>query len=354
MELCNEGDAEEYIKRQPDEMVSTDEAAAMIFQVAFALHAAADRFCLKHYDLKLLNVFLQSIEGVESDFSVCRYGLGSHTYALRLPTERACIAKLADYGTAVVSTESNGAPATIGQFTTLENTPPEFMILGDAATQGHGHDAFGLGLCMLHLFTGHAPYEEILQEVTCPAGLKQKLRRIWESETSEGYDVIRSVILADVSKDERGRIIEGQPDEVLYDTLYRYLVLFGIPDIKFGVKEHPKVWRAIMSSLEGKKGKTYGKNSGYSSNRNQFLRDQRKYSLSHGNNRYIARARDRMASVDGAIELMRSLVTFEPEKRATAIEVMNSKMMEKFREDSNTSYDTNDNVVSYMAFATSC
>ena len=35
-------------------------------------------------------------------------------------------------------------------------------------------------------------------------------------------------VLADIYKDEDGHVIEGEPDETLYDTLYKYLVLFGI------------------------------------------------------------------------------------------------------------------------------
>ena len=79
-------------------------------------------------------------------------------------------------------------------FTTLENTPPDFMILGDDATQGHEHDCFGLGLGMLHLFTGFRPYEEILEDVKCPPHLKARLRNIWENESASGYAVIRTVI----------------------------------------------------------------------------------------------------------------------------------------------------------------
>ena len=84
-------------------------------------------------------------------------------------------AQLADYGTADLRAESDGCPVTLAQITTLENTPPEQLILGDCSTQGNGHDCFGLGLCMLHLFTGHAPYEEILESVSCPKMLKNKV-----------------------------------------------------------------------------------------------------------------------------------------------------------------------------------
>lgn len=297
MELCDSGDAEEYLKELPNEALLPCEARGIFFQIAFALHAAADKFSLKHYDLKLLNVFLQRIKSEKSGDVVMRYGLGEHTFALRSPRDSSIVAKLADYGTANVDSNSSGQQVTIAQFTTLENTPPDFLIDGDRAYQGHGHDCFGLGLCMLHLFTGHAPYEEILEDVTCPDNLKNRLRQIWESEDETQYSVIRSVILSEVYKDEEGHVIEGEPDETLYDTFYRYLVLFGIPDVS-SRSNLSKIWVAVKETLEGKlQGKkrgVYGKR-GKKSPRDdvyQYNRDRRKYSLSHGNNKFIARARD--------------------------------------------------------------
>lgn len=360
MELCTEGDAEEYLKRQQMEAVSANQARNIIFQIAFALHAAADRFSLKHYDMKLLNVFVQRPTNVDAEFTTMRYGLGSHVFALHSPIEDAVIAKLADFGTANVQAESNGQPATIGQFTTLENTPPEFMILGDVAAQGHAHDAFGLGLCFLHLFTGHAPYEEILEDVKCPIGLKRKLQRVWESEDSAGYSVVQSVILADVCKDEDGEVIAGEPDEVLYDTLYRFLVLFGVPEVKYKVKEHGRVWKAISSSLEGEgtgKRRAYGR-SGNSNKKApdavQFERDQGRYSLRHGKNDFIARGRNALEEIEGGMELLLKLVDFDPEKRATACDVLNSQFMIPLREDPALKRidDPRTHVTSFMAYAT--
>ena len=123
------------------------------------LHVAGDRFGLKHYDVKLLNFFLQSakesiIANEEHPHVVSRYGIGSHIFRLRMHSSAAYITKLAGYGTSVISADTDGQPVTIGQFTTLENTPPDLLILGNAAEQGYGHDCFGLGLCMLHLCTG--------------------------------------------------------------------------------------------------------------------------------------------------------------------------------------------------------
>jgi hypothetical protein len=68
-----------------------------------------------------------------------------------------------------------------GHYTTLENTAPEQLLLGAAngsngsadeggtekvmvsAVSSFEADSFQLGLCMLHLYTGDAPYEELLQ-----------------------------------------------------------------------------------------------------------------------------------------------------------------------------------------------
>ena len=358
MELCSAGDMEEFLKSQPEEMMPVDEARGLLFQMAFALHAAADRFSLKHYDVKLLNFFLQTFPKVDSKYTFLRYGLGSHVFTLRMSTSRALVAKLADYGTANVQAESNGQPVTIGHFTTLENTPPDFMILGDAASQSHGHDAFGLGLCMLHLFTGHAPYEEILDDVYCPSGLKKKLRKIWEDEGSSGYDVIRSVILADVEKDDDGVIIEGEPDGTFYDTFYRYLVLFGIPEDKFQIKQYGRVWRAVSSSVgcDIKQSRGYGRNVlAWKScpDAIQYASDCREYSLERGTNKYIARARNRLLSVEGGMELLHSLVHFDPEKRASATDVLNATFMAPLREGSNgPQYDDSDHVLSFMAYST--
>ena len=61
------------------------------------------------------------------------------------------------------------------QFTTLENTPPDFLLLGTMARQDYSADMFGLGLCWLHLLTGRAPYEELMDSLQCPMELQRAL-----------------------------------------------------------------------------------------------------------------------------------------------------------------------------------
>lgn len=374
MELCKYGDVEEYIKKQPSMTVDPKEARCLLFQMAYSLHVAGDRFGLKHYDVKLLNFFLHSANDgniceEKNPFTVLRYGLGSHVFNLRMPTSRALLAKLADFGTANTRPESNGQPIMLNNFTTLENTPPDFMILGDAALQGYGHDCFGLGLCMLHLFTGDSPYEEITESVKCPPNLKKKLKRVWEgsnnNRSSNGYTVIQSVLTLDVWEDEEGNV-EGEVDDTLYDTLYRYLVLFGIPEVKFQWKQGCKVWNAISVCLEGLSEKSptkvrrsrrnnCNKDKGgiktVGSDCHQYHADCEEFSLRYGKDPRIARAREHLERMDGGMDLLLSLVAFDPNKRASALDVMNSTFMATLREEAGAQFvKDNDKVYSYMSY----
>ena len=344
MELCNRGDAEDFISKQPGKQLDRHAARCALFQIAFALHVGAERFSLKHYDIKLLNVFIQATESPHP--MVLRYSLGSHTFALNMPGDMAFIAKLADYGTANIKSESNGQPVTVAQFTTLENTPPEFMVLGDNATQGHSHDAWGLGLSMLHLFTGYAPYEEILHDVFCPPFLKRKLKQVWESRKFDKFSVIRSVIRADVYEDRNGNIIEGEPDETLYDTLYRYLVLFGIPDKQCDGKPSNPVWKAILSSLWAKSG-SGGRRRVQGTDVLQYENDCRKYSIHYGSNEYISIARQSLEEMEGGLDLLRSLCSYDPAERATPLQVINSTFMASLREAHGATYCASAKILTY-------
>ena len=310
----------------------------LFFQMAFSLHAAAERYSMKHYDVKLLNFLLQDADedyaDEDYDCIVMRYGLRDKVFRLRMPRARATIAKLADYGTADLSgggTSSGtaNAPVTLAHFTTLENSPPEQLILGEHARQGHAHDNWALGLCMIHLFTGHAPYEEIMESVKCPNILKQKLAAVWEDESVDAFGVLRSIIFADVCDDE------GEKDETLYDTLYRYLVLFGIPAecdrCCGGGAGGDSVWRAIDAGL----GEVAGKRGGgaRSSDFKVYSQDHAKFNFERGSNDIIRGARTRLMEMEGGIELLRALTTFNPASRATAFEVLyTSKFMEPLRE----------------------
>jgi len=343
MELCSKGDAEDFLGNQPTKTISTLEAGSLLFQMAFSLFVAKEKYNLKHYDVKLLNFLLQDGRTLfhttdnDNNKDVClQYALNDKTFNLIMPKDRSLIAKLADYGTADLRAESNGMPITLAQITTLENTPPEQLILGDDATQGHGHDNFGLGLCMLHLFTGHAPYEEILESVVCPESLRSKLQNIWENE-NENFGIVRSVILADVYDGE------GEKDIILYDTIYRFLVLFGLPQkrYQYGGGKAAKVWAAIEGGLNISK--------------SQYAKDCKIFSLETGSDIRIAEAREKLYENNGAgMTLLRSLVNFDPAQRATTFDALNSDFMVQLFEASNNRVpqgDTSVEVRKFQAFA---
>lgn len=85
---------------------------------------------------------------------ILSYLVGDKSFELRLPATFSYWIKLADYGTAESNVESLGKPVALDQFTTLENSPVEFLLEGDAAEQSFAGDTFSLGLSLLHLFTG--------------------------------------------------------------------------------------------------------------------------------------------------------------------------------------------------------
>jgi len=110
---------------------------------------------------------------------------------------------------------------------------------------------------------------------------------------------------------------------------------------------------------------------------NQYNRDRRKYSLFRGSNKYISRARDSLEvcrsqlsfvvllfqiylfltllfqSIDGGLDLLLSLVSLDPQNRASALDVLNSSLMTPLREnDSNMFSSEEDEVFCYNAFST--
>lgn len=182
--------------------------------------------------------------------------------------------------------------------------------------------------------------------------LRKNLKKIWENDSKVGYTAIRSVILIDVYKDDSGHIIEGEPDETLYETLYRYLVLFGVPKENFMEKKRPEVWQAIRKSLEGIVCKKTGRVRKQGTDVDQYQRDRLLYSVERGSNDLIRDARERLHKMEGGMDLLLSLCAFDPARRATALQVLNSPFMKALREQPNAIYGANDHVQSFTAFST--
>ena len=86
----------------------------------------------------------------------------------------------------------------------------------------------------------------------------------------------------------------------------------------------------------------------------QFQKDRLKFSFDFGNYHLIKEARKKLLTIEGGVDLLKGLVEFNPNKRLTALEVLNSTFMSGLREDNGSvSVRNNDLVYSYMSYAIS-
>jgi serine/threonine protein kinase len=145
------------------------------------------------------------------------------------------VVKLADFGTSFFDGAESAKLFGVEQgasvnhtrfYTTLENTPIDFLILGTCSKQGFEADTWCLGLSFVHLLTGGQPYEEIMENCKCPAELREALNHLWDDD-KERYHV-----LSDLNVDY---------PNILHDTFYRYLVLLGF-DLKH---KWPESWKKL-------------------------------------------------------------------------------------------------------------
>ena len=127
------------------------------------------------------------------------------------------------------------------------------------ARQSYAADTFPLGLCFFHLLTGYAPYEELLNDVHCPAHLASRLRKLWLTEdTSSPFYLIHEVVMTLDTGCEDGEE-DVEPEGVLLDTLYRYMVLFGLSEgfsaeaAASSVYADSPVWNVLVDALDLKR-----------------------------------------------------------------------------------------------------
>lgn len=252
-------------------------ARDIFFQICFALFVAQDRLHLRHFDIKLLNVFLQParvyLKATPStacpdsvlDTLLYQYAWRQNTYHIHLhSSQNRCstsnettedlivpekltsatvqllegfVAKLADFGTASTCPDAVHTPIEPHHFTTFENCAPEMLCAGNKAKQGYAIDHWALGLSLLHLLTGATPYEEVMQNVTCPEPLKALLGEVWSYKLRpsmwkrkiqgkanlKSYEIVRNNAIECIVEADNESVI------ILADTLWRYLVLLGPP-----------------------------------------------------------------------------------------------------------------------------
>ncbi|KAF0690469.1 Aste57867_18125 [Aphanomyces stellatus] len=293
MELCDGGNVEDYLRLE-----ECGDWQSIFFQMAYALYAGREQHQLRHYDIKLLNFFMQSTA------HPLVYGFEETVFELQLPF---CV-KLADYGTADTDSATLHQPIGLEHFTTLENAPMDFFLLGDAAEQGYAVDAFSLGLALLHLLTGSAPYEEILDDVSCPPALQKSLVALWKNKRTKkdtSFSLLQ-LLLADKAN-----------VSVLCDTVYRYCVLFGLGQLD--VDTSP-VAAVILQQL------TLGSKRHATAAQMQYELDASIYSLETGSNDAMHLARLRLDAVPGAAAVLAGLVHFDPAQRPTLRAVLQSSL----------------------------
>ncbi|CAK4652457.1 unnamed protein product [Aphanomyces euteiches] len=239
---------------------------------------------------QLLNFFLQS---TNNDTKVS-YAFEDLNFELSTPYW----VKLADYGTADTESSSLGQPIGIEHFTTLENAPIEFFLHGDATVQGYAIDAFALGISLLHLLTGRAPYEEILEDVVCPPCLQSALAALWKKKRSASSKATFTIMQ---------RLLQDKSNvSVLCDTLYRYCVLFGLNQLN---ANESSVSALLLQQL------TLGLKRHPSAAQVQYDADSALYSLACGTHEALRDARSRLETVPGAMTILLSLVDFDPKQR---------------------------------------
>ena len=404
MELCDGGDLEEYIHGRPGELIDIPALRPLAFQMVFSLYAAQKEFDMRHYDVKLLNFLLKRMpecvrpsgdgiddggeEEEERETTVC-YGVCGQRFVLRFPAgcDYGLWVKLGDYGTCDCEQRSLGQPVGLEQFTTLENAPVEQLLLGSGATQTFAADTWALGLSLLHLFTGHAPYEELLADVTCPAPLRDAVEAAWTTfddsaccggetnDVDQPFAVVAEVhhmdrnyddddeddVVKDIDVDGEEEREEGTQQHTLADTLYRYLVLFGLPT----PEEHARVeawqgnpvWDAIHHHLPIKRrggriskvAKAFQKHRAewgfecgelvyyYYFFLNVIVRLTPLRSLllffkpSSGTNAIMASARERLSSL-GGMDLLKGMMSFDATARPTMLEALGSPLFAPMRE----------------------
>ena len=341
MELCDGGDFEEFLKEKTFGLgyIPLKETVGGLFQMIASLNLAQNKFNLRHYDVKLLNFFLKKKLSLTNDedemVEIAKYQYDDDEYIVEASRDYAYIVKLADYGTADTSIDTLNAPIDDTNFATLENTPPDFLLLGNQAVQTFAADTFALGLSAIHLLTGDLPYEEILEEVVCPPRLRREWTQIWQQH--DQYEPLLVIIGGG----------NHAIDYTLHDTLYRYFVLFGFPfnDEMYEYTTNP-ILRSVQSCYRLNETYDEGKGNAWRS----YMKDREKYGFIFNGNGIggggggggrakkdykqhplIERGSTRMDDIPGMEELVASLCHYNPEKRVTMHDAIRSDAFDVLR-----------------------
>jgi serine/threonine protein kinase len=221
-----------------------------------------------------------------------------------MPSSASLIAKIADFGLSQSYENGLGDKTISGdQFTTLSITPPDYFFLGDQAKQGPAHDLYCVGLMIIHLYAEQA-HDEIMGNVSCPEDLASALENLFKTAS---YSVIFGLRFY--------KRVERWDD--VHQPLYHLLVMFGVPEQTTQPYKESPMWKTIDDAFAVK---------------TQFDEDHKKFSLTDGTDEKIAQAREALNALPGGMELVRTLCNFDPSKRGTVKELLQSPFMKDLRE----------------------
>jgi serine/threonine protein kinase len=120
------------------------------------------------------------------------------------------------------------------------------------------------------------------------------------------------------------QVVRDDPDDVLFDTLYRYLVLFGCP--ADNPSKSTAVWNILMRHLRFSEDTRSSRKS--HDVRAQYITDHNRYGLWHGCETIIRQARERLEQCPGAREILNGLLSFNPKARPTMKSILLSPLFD--------------------------
>lgn len=160
-----------------------------------------------------------------------------------------------------------------------------------------------------------------MESIQCPDTLLAQLNTVWSTPGAES-----------MSFDTLGQALECDDDNILATTLYRQVVLLGLPtaaDLEAAGHGNNPVWKLLLTSLSadgagGRKKPT----KAAAALQAQYRADCALCSLSHGSHELMQRCRRRMAALPGCEQLLRSLLHWFPSTRASLASVPTSPMFD--------------------------
>ncbi len=165
----------------------------------------------------------------------------------------------------------------------------------------------------------HPDSSQLMVNVRCPLDLRNALAKVY-SENDE-FGVIVDVILSQNEPEPHEAAEDSEEDDTLFDTFYRILVLFGMPskeEYRNAYGEENLVWKAVTSILlPERRSRKQRKNASVK----QFSLHRKQWSLTAGYEAPIARARERLETAPGAMDLLLSMASWDPSVRPTMFEV---------------------------------